>query len=56
MDEGVYGGTAYVINLENRGEVMDFNPDFDLPSDVRDLADETVQGIIDGSITIPMGD
>jgi basic membrane protein A len=55
MDEGVYGGTAYVINLENGGEVMDFNPDFDLPSDVRDAADETIQGIIDGSITIPVG-
>jgi len=55
MDEGVYGGTAYVINLENGGEVMDFNPDFDLPGDVRDAADETIQGIIDGSITIPVG-
>jgi basic membrane protein A len=55
MDEGVYGGTAYKINLENGGEVMDFNPDFDLPSDVKDLAEETIQGIIDGSITIPVG-
>jgi basic membrane protein A len=55
MDEGVYGGTAYVINLENGGEVMDFNPDFDLPGDVRDAADETMQGIIDGSITVPVG-
>ena len=55
MDEGVYGGTAYVINLENGGEVMDFNPDFDLPSEVREAADETIQGIIDGSITIPIG-
>ena len=55
MDEGVYGGTAYEINLENGGEVMDFNPDFDLPSEVREAADETIQGIIDGSITIPIG-
>jgi len=55
MDEGVYGGTAYVINLENGGEVMEFNPDFDLPTDVREAADETIQGIIDGSITIPVG-
>jgi basic membrane protein A len=56
MDEGVYGGTAYVINLENGGEVMEFNPNFDLPADVRETAEETVQGIIDGSITIPIGE
>jgi basic membrane protein A len=56
MDEGVYGGTAYVINLENEGEVMEYNPDFDLPDDVRELAEETAQGIIDGSITIPIGE
>ncbi len=55
MEEEVYGGTAYVINLENGGEVMAFNPDFDLPSEVREAADETIQGIIDGSISIPIG-
>jgi simple sugar transport system substrate-binding protein len=31
---------------------MDYNPDYDLPADVKALADETVQGIIDGSIVI----
>ena len=56
MDEGVYGGTAYVINLENDGEVMEFNPDFDLPADVQQAAEDTIQGIIDGSITIPIGE
>ncbi|MGD8244468.1 MAG: BMP family protein [Anaerolineae bacterium] len=56
MDEGVYGGTAYVIDLENGGEVMEFNPDFDLPADVQQMAEDTIQGIIDGSITIPIGE
>ena len=53
MDNGTYGGKAYVINLENGGEVVEFNPDFNLPADVKQLAEDTIQGIKDGSITIP---
>ncbi|MBC8448285.1 MAG: BMP family protein [Chloroflexi bacterium] len=52
--EGTYGGTAYAITLKNGGLVMEYNPDFDLPADVRAAADETVQGIVDGSITIEL--
>jgi basic membrane lipoprotein Med (substrate-binding protein (PBP1-ABC) superfamily) len=55
MDKGTYGGTAYVINLDNGGEVIEFNPNFDLPADVKQLAEDTIQGIKDGSITIPLG-
>jgi len=55
MDQATYGGKAYVINLENGGEVIEFNPNFDLPADVKQLADDTIQGIKDGSITIPVG-
>jgi hypothetical protein len=53
MDKEIYGGKAYVINLENKGEVIEFNPDYDLPADVKQLAEDTIQGIKDGSITIP---
>lgn len=56
MDNEVYGGTAYVINLENGGEVVEYNPDFDLPADVKQLAEDTIEGIKDGSITISIGD
>jgi basic membrane protein A len=56
MENEVYGGKAYVITLENGGEVMEYNPDFDLPADVKQLAEETTQGIVDGSITIPIGE
>jgi simple sugar transport system substrate-binding protein len=31
---------------------MDYNPGFDLPAEVKSLADETVQGLIDGSIVV----
>jgi basic membrane lipoprotein Med (substrate-binding protein (PBP1-ABC) superfamily) len=54
--EGTYGGQAYAITLENDGLVMEYNPDFDLPADVKAVADETVQGIVDGSITINLGE
>lgn len=54
--KGTFGGKAFEITLENGGLVMDFNPDFDLPEDVKTLADETVQGIIDGTITIEIGE
>jgi basic membrane protein A len=53
MDNEIYGGKAYVINLENGGEVIEFNPDYDLPADVKQLAEDTIQGIKDGSISIP---
>jgi basic membrane protein A len=49
--EGTYGGQAYAITLENGGLVMEYNADYALPEDVKALADETVAGIIGGSIT-----
>jgi len=54
--KGTFGGKAFEITLENGGLVMDYNPDFDLPADVKTLADETAQGIIDGTITIEIGE
>ncbi len=51
---GTLGGEAYVIDLANGGEVIAFNEDFDLPDDVRTLAEETIAGIIDGSIVIEL--
>lgn len=52
VQSGTLGGQSFVITLENGGLVMDYNPGYALADDVRALADETVQGIIDGSITI----
>lgn len=54
MAQGTLGGKSFVITLENGGEVMEYNSGFDLPADVKALADSTVQGIIDGSITITL--
>ena len=49
---GKMGGEAFALTLANGGLLMEYNPDFDLPADVKSLADETVQGLIDGSIVV----
>jgi basic membrane protein A len=56
IGQGTYGGKAFTITLENGGEVMDYNPDYDLPADVKAAAEEAIKGIIDGSITIDVGE
>jgi basic membrane lipoprotein Med (substrate-binding protein (PBP1-ABC) superfamily) len=50
IDKGVYGGTAYVINLKNKGQVMEFNSGYALSAGVKKLADDTINGIINGTI------
>lgn len=52
IQKGTLGGQSFAISLKNGGEVMEFNPDYDLPADVRALADNTIKGITDGSIKI----
>ena len=49
---GQMGGEAFALTLANGGLKMDFNPDFDLPAEVKVLADQTVAGIVDGSIVV----
>lgn len=56
INKGTYGGTAYRITLKNEGLVMDYNSGYDLPSDVKSQAEAAAEGIIDGSITIDLGD
>lgn len=51
IQAGTLGGELYEINLANGGEVIEYNDAYALPADVKTLADETVAGIIDGSIS-----
>ena len=51
IDNGVLGGEVYVIDLANGGEVIEYNSAYDLPDDVRQLGEDTIAGIIDGSIS-----
>jgi basic membrane protein A len=54
--DGTYGGQSFTIDLANGGEVMEFNSEFELLPETKELADETIQGIIDGTITIEIGE
>ena len=51
MEAGTIGGEEFKINLANGGEVLEYNDAFDLPADVKQLGEDTIAGIIDGSIT-----
>ena len=55
IEKGTLGGQSYVINLANGGEVIAFNPGYDLPADVKALGEDTIKGIVDGSIVVPTG-
>lgn len=52
VKSGTLGGTSYALTLANGGLKMAYNPGYDLPADVKAKADETVQGITSGSITV----
>jgi len=54
ISKGTLGGQAFSINLQNGGEVVQYNPDYQLPADVKQAADDTIKGISDGSIKVPL--
>jgi len=54
IQDGVLGGKTFTANLANGGEVIEFNPDYALPAEAKTLADTTIAGIKDGSITIAL--
>lgn len=47
---GTRGGEVYTMTLKNGGLKMEFNPAFNLPADIKDLAEKTIAGLKDGSI------
>ena len=54
VQAGTLGGEAFSINLANQGEIIEYNPDYPLPTELVALTNKTVQGIIDGTITFTM--
>ncbi len=52
---GTLGGESYGLTLGNGGLIIEYNPGVDVPADVRSLADEAVEGIENGSITVDVG-
>ncbi len=54
IKKGTLGGKAFAINLANGGEVVEYNPQFNLPKDAKEAAEAAIQGIKAGSIKIPL--
>jgi len=55
VKDGTLGGEAFVITFANEGLVIEFNDAFDLPSEVKDAADEAIAGFTDGSLSTGVG-
>lgn len=51
IEQGSPGGEAYSIDLANGGIIIEYNADFDLATAIRDTADDTIAGIISGTIS-----
>jgi len=43
VQDGTLGGELYVITFANDGLVIEYNEDFDLPDDVKDIAEDAIQ-------------
>jgi len=54
IQAGTLGGQSFKANLANGGEVIEFNPGYALPADAKALAESTIKGIVDGTITITL--
>lgn len=52
IQSGKLGGETFTINLANGGEVIEYNPDYALPMDVKALGDSAVQKISNGSLSV----
>ena len=52
IEKGTLGGKAFEITLANKGLYLDYNAAFNLPAEVRQLADSTANAIITGAIVV----
>ena len=48
---GDLGGEVFEIDLSNGGLVIEYNDSADIPSDVRDAAEDAISSISDGSLS-----
>ena len=49
--QGILGGQSFVANLENGGEVMAYNPEIDIPDEVLQAAEATIEEIKTGGVS-----
>ena len=51
---GTLGGQSFAASLANGGQVIEFNDGYALSAEAKALADKTIKGIVDGTITITL--
>jgi basic membrane protein A len=54
INKGTLGGQTFKADLANGGEVIEFNPDSTVAKDVESVANTTIEGIKNGSVTIKL--
>jgi basic membrane protein A len=54
IKQGTLGGTAFAIDLANKGEVVEFNSEYALPDDVKKAAEDAIKCISDGTIKVQL--
>jgi len=54
IQAGTLGGQSFKANIANGSELIEFNPGYALPADDKALAESTIKGIVDGTITITL--
>lgn len=52
VQSGKLGGDTFTINLANGGEVIEYNPDYAIPSEAKALGEAAVQKIANGSLKV----
>lgn len=55
IEEGTLGGQAFALSLENKGLLIAYNSAYGLSDEVKGVAEETIQGIMDGAIPVKVG-
>ncbi len=51
-EKGELGGVSYKLTIKNGGLNMVYNPQFNLPADVKAAADKAIEGIKNGTIVV----
>lgn len=52
IGKGTLGGQSFAITLENKGLYIEFNPAYNLPAEVKQLAEATINAIVTGAINV----
>lgn len=54
IQSGTLGGESFTINIANGGQVIEYNPDYIIPAEVKTLGNSTVQKISNGSLKVTL--